>query len=160
MHQTYSDTTMYFFTPVLWIPSNTQWNQLTKIISLPGTSWVKLNVWKKEKIKLCNVGIPKRKTLGSTATDTPSVHICPTIKTIKLNNFILTAHCAELTILQCVSRNLLRHTAGSHGHVGHYIKRVVTCRLQIIHNVASCVISNHCLVLFIVQTCGYKQSNQ
>lgn len=55
-----------------------------------------------------------------------------------------------LTILKRVLEDMVRHTTGSHGHVGHHVEGVVASRLQIINYVASSIVSNDNLIFLIV----------
>lgn len=55
-----------------------------------------------------------------------------------------------LTILERVLQHVVRHTTGSHGHVSHHVEGVVASRLQVINNVASCIVSNDNLIFLVV----------
>lgn len=59
---------------------------------------------------------------------------------------------SKLTILQGVLTDLIRHTTGSHWHVSHDVEAVIPSRLKVIDNVAGCVVADHNLVFFVVQT--------
>lgn len=56
----------------------------------------------------------------------------------------------DLTVLKCVLKHVVRHATGSHWHVGDYIEGVVVRWLQIINNIASCIVSNDNLIFLIV----------
>lgn len=58
--------------------------------------------------------------------------------------------CVRLTILKRVLEHVIRHTTGSHGHVGHNIEGVVASWFQVINDIASCIISNDNLIFLIV----------
>lgn len=68
----------------------------------------------------------------------------------------------SLTIFKRVLEHIVWHSTGSHWHVGHNVEGVVASRLQVINNVASCIISNDNLIFLIVQSWEIKQnkSNQ
>ena len=57
-----------------------------------------------------------------------------------------------LTVLQGVLADLVGHTAGPHGHVGHDVEGVVAGGLQVLDDVAGGVVADHGLELLVVQT--------
>lgn len=62
------------------------------------------------------------------------------------------AQCSVLTILQGMLTDLVGHTTGSHWHISHDVKAVVSSWLKIIDDITGGVVSNNNLVFFVVQT--------
>lgn len=58
-------------------------------------------------------------------------------------------HCL-LTVLQGALDHMVRHAAGSHGHVGYDVKSVIASWAQVIDDVACCVVANNNLILLVV----------
>ncbi len=55
-----------------------------------------------------------------------------------------------LTVLECVLYDVVRHAAGTHGHVRYDVKGVVSPGLQVINDVAGGIVTDNNLVLFVI----------
>lgn len=60
------------------------------------------------------------------------------------------SQCSMLTILQGMLTDLVGHTTGSHWHISHNVKAVVSSWLEVINDITGRVVANNNLVFLIV----------